>query len=106
MSNSYKYENLHTVVISAQSISVSNWLQPFGKITSRGRPKNVPEKRPDVHKTSPYGTICNAKGRILSGAPLGRTQNVNLTIIYKMDFYRFFSIFPDSHCVSDNALPK
>ena len=22
-----------------------------------------------------------------------------------MDFYRFFSIFPDSNCISDNALP-
>ena len=29
----------------------------------------------------------------------------NLTLIYKMRFYGFFSIFPDSNCMSDIALP-
>ena len=59
---------------------------PVGKITSRGRPEDVPKKRPDVLRTSPYGPICKAKGRICSGTSLGRTQDVNLTIIHKMSF--------------------
>ena len=79
---------------------------PLGKITSRGCPEDVPKKRPDVLRTSPYGPICNAKGCILSGTSLGSTQDVNLTIIHKMDFHGFFYIFPDSNCISDNALPK
>ena len=79
---------------------------PLGKITSRGRPEDIPEKRSDVLRTSPYRPICNAKGRILSRTSLGRTQDVNLTIIHKMDFFGFFSIFPDSNCISDNALSK
>ena len=37
-----------------------------------------------------------AKGRIRSGLSLGRTQEVNLPIIHKIDFYGIFSIFPDS----------
>ena len=53
----------------------------LGKITSSGRPEDVPEKRPDVLRTSPYGPICNAKGHISSGTSLGRTQDVNLTIM-------------------------
>ena len=78
----------------------------LSKITSQERPENVPEKCPDIFKTSPNGPICNAKGRILSGTSLGRTQDISLTIIHKIDFYGFFSIFPDSNCISDNALPK
>ena len=79
---------------------------PLGEIISRGRPKDVPKKGPDVLRTSPYGPICNAKGRILSGTSLGRTEDENLTKIHKMDFYGFFSIFPDSNCIQDIALQK
>ena len=79
---------------------------PLGKITSRQRPEDVPEKCPDVLRTSPYGPICNAKGRIRSGTSLGCTQDVNLTIIHEMSFYGLFSIFPDSNCTSDIVLPK
>ena len=41
---------------------------------------------PRRHRDVPYGPICNAKGRICSGTSLGRTQDVNLTIIHKMRF--------------------
>ena len=37
---------------------------------------------------------------------LGRTQDVNLTIIHKTDFYGFSSIFPDFNCIPNNAVPK
>ena len=37
---------------------------------------------------------------------LGRTQNVNLTAIYKIGFYEIFSAFPDSNGISHIALPK
>ena len=96
---------LLVLVYTISSISIIS-ITPLGKITSRRRPGDVPEKRPDVLRTSPCGPICNAKGRILSGTSLGRTQDVNLTIIHKTDFYGFFYIFPDSNCISDNALPK
>ena len=79
---------------------------PLGKITCPGRPEDVPKKHPDVLRTSLYGPICNTKGRIWSGTSLGRTQDVNLTIIHKMSFQGLFSIFPDSNCISDFALPK
>ena len=59
---------------------------PLRKITSRGRPEDVLEERPDVLRTSPYGSIDNAKGRICSGKSLGRTQNINVTIIHEMSF--------------------
>ena len=59
---------------------------PLGKITSRGGPEDVPKKHPDVIRTSPYGPICNTKGGICSGKSLGRTQNINLTIIHQMSF--------------------
>ena len=36
--------------------------------------RNNPEKHPDVLRTSPYGPVCNAKGRILSGTSLGHIQ--------------------------------
>ena len=58
----------------------------LGKITSPRRPEDVPKKRTDVLRTSPYGPICNAKGRIWSGTSLGRTQDVNSTIMHKMTF--------------------
>ena len=48
---------------------------PLGKITSRVRPEYIPEKRPDVLRTSLCGPICNGKGRIFSGTSLGRTQD-------------------------------
>ena len=34
---------------------------PLGKITSQGPPddNDVPKKRPEVLRTSPYGPICN-----------------------------------------------
>ena len=41
-------------------------LYPLGKITSRGRPEDVPKKRPNVLRTSSYGPIRNAKRRICS----------------------------------------
>ena len=59
---------------------------PLGKITSRGRPEDVPKKHPDVIRTSPYGPICHTKGGICSGKSLGRTQDINLTIIHQMSF--------------------
>ena len=62
-------------------------------------PEGVPEKRPDALRTCPYGPICNAKERILIVTSLGRTQDINLTIIHEIDFYGFFSIFPDSNCI-------
>ena len=46
------------------------------------RPEDISKKCPDVLKTYPYCPICNAKGRILSGKSLGRTQDVNLTIFH------------------------
>ena len=73
---------------------------------SRGRLEDEPGKRADVLKTSPYGPICNVKGRICSGTSPGRTEDVNLTIIQKMGFYGFFSIFPDAICISNIALSK
>ena len=87
-------------------IGMTRRSSPLGKITSRGCLEDVPEKCPGVLRTSPYCPICNAKGRILSGTFLGHTQDVNLTIVHKIDFYGFFSIFPDSNCISDNVLPK
>ena len=59
---------------------------PLGKITSRWRPEDFPKKRPDVLRMSPYGPIYNTKGRIFSGTSLGRTEDVNLTIIHEMSF--------------------
>ena len=55
---------------------------PLDKTTSRRSSENVPIKRLD------------ANGRIRSGTPFGLTQDVNLTIIYKMNFWEsFFSWF-------------
>ena len=62
---------------------------PLGKITPWGRPKGVLEKRPDVLRTSLYGPICNSKRRICSATSMGRTQDVNLTIIHKFFFKEF-----------------
>ena len=61
---------------------------PLSKIASQGHADDddVPKKRPDVLRTSPYGPICNTKGSICSGTSLGCTQDVNLTIIHKMSF--------------------
>ena len=84
----------------------NNSNNPLAKITSRGRSEDVPEKRPDVLRTSPYSPICNAKGRIPGGTSLGRTQDVSLTKIHIMAFYGFFSIFPDSNSISDIVLSK
>ena len=69
---------------------------PLGKFTSQRLPEDVPEKHRDVLRTSPYTPLCNTKGRILSGASLGRTQDDNLTIIHKIAFYRIFFIFCNS----------
>ena len=79
---------------------------PLGKITFQKRPEDVPENRSDVLRTLPYGAICNVKGCIPSRTTLGRTEDVNLTIIHKMDFIYFFSVFADSNCIADNALQK
>ena len=35
---------------------------PLNKITSHRRLEDVPKRRPDVLRTSPYDPICNAKG--------------------------------------------
>ena len=61
-------------------------IYPLGKITSQGRPDDVPEKPLDVLRTSPYGPVCNTKGCICSRTSLGCAQDVNLTIIHKMSF--------------------
>ena len=45
--------------------------------TCQGHPEDLSGKRLDVLRTSPYGPICNPKGRNRSGTSLGRTQNVN-----------------------------
>ena len=68
--------------------------------------EDVAENLPDITKRSQYDPICNAKGRIRSGTPLGCNKDVNLTAIYKMGFYKIFSIFPDSNWISGIALPK
>ena len=82
------------------------WLNPLGKVTSWGRPENVFKKRPDVLRTSPYGSACNAKGRICSGKSLQCTQDVNLNIIHQMGFHGIFSSFSDCSCTSDIVLSK
>lgn len=69
---------------------------PLGKSTSQRLPEDDPEKYRDVLRTSPYSPLCNTKGRILSEASLGCTQDDNLTIIHKIAFYRIFFIFCDS----------
>ena len=51
------------------------------------RQNHVPEKGPDVLKTSPYGPICNPKESIGSGTLMYSTectQDVNLSIIHKI----------------------
>ena len=78
----------------------------LGKIKSLGRPVDIPEKRPGVLRTFPCSPICNTKGLFHGSTSLGRTQDVNLTIIDKIGFYEIFSIFLDSNCISDIALPK
>ena len=75
---------------------------PHGKITSRGRP----EKRLYVFRTTAYGHIYNTKGHIRSRWSLGRTQDVNLIIIYKRGFCGIFSFLSDFNCISDVALRK
>ena len=50
---------------------------PVDNITSRRYPEDVPEKGPDVLRTSPYGPIYNAKRRILSGTYSGSQFNHN-----------------------------
>ena len=83
---------LHTWRKYFDSLTVRNLLglsfcyristNPLGKI----RPEDVPRRHPDVLRTSLLGPICNAKGIIRSGLPLGRTQDVISTIIHKMGF--------------------
>ena len=41
-------------------------------------------------RTSPYGPVCNTKGRICSGTSMGCAQDVNLTIIHQNEFLRIF----------------
>ena len=50
------------------------------------RPEDVLKTSLKNALTFPYGPMCNTKGRIYSGTSLGRTQDVNLTIIHKMSF--------------------
>ena len=83
-----------------------NTYSPLGKITSQGRLEDVPEKRPDVLRTSPCGPISNSKAIISSRTSLGRTQDDNLKIIHKMSLYDIFPIFSDFYCVSDIAPPN
>ena len=94
--NAYQSYN----IIKTNTTRIGLNLIPLGKITSQRCPEDIPEKRPDVFKMSPYGLTCNAKGRIRS-----RTS-VNSTIIYKMVFYGIVDIFPDSICISSIVLPK
>ena len=44
---------------------------PLSKIASQGHADddNVPKKRPDILRTSPYGPICNTKNASVSGRP-------------------------------------
>ena len=65
---------------------------PLSKFTSRWRPEDIPI------------WSCNAKGR-LGTYPQWDVLGT-LTIIHKLGFYRIFSIFPDSNCISDIVLPK
>ena len=81
-------------------------IYPLCKITPQGRSEDVPEKRLDVLRKSPYGPIFNVQGRIHSETSLARTQDVNLTIIHKIGLYGIFFIFPDSNCISAIVLPK
>ena len=66
----------------------------------------VPEKHSDILRTTPYSPTYKAKGRIRGEISLGRTRDVNLTIINKMGFHGIFSVFPGSNCISDIAMPK
>ena len=55
-------------------------LNPLTKVTFRGRPRDVPKKRPDVLRMSPYGPLCNVKGRICSRTSLDkRLYNIKFT---------------------------
>ena len=57
------------------------------------RPEDVLKTSLKNVLTSPYGPMCNTKGRICSGTSLERTQDVNLTIIHKIEFLRIFFYF-------------
>ena len=74
------YESIFSEVLLIARCSLN-------KITSHRRLEDVPKRRPDVLRTSPYDPICNA---IRSGASLGRSQDINLIIIDKMVFYGIF----------------
>ena len=54
---------------------------------------DVLEKHSDLLRTSPYGPVCNANGRICSGTSLGRAQQVSLMIIHKLIFVEMFQFF-------------
>ena len=68
-------ENINSIVITHSA-----------KLRPEDVRKTPRKKRPNVIRKSPYGPICNAMRRICSRTSLGRTQNVNLTIIHKMTF--------------------
>ena len=83
-----------------------NFFFLFFFFDKKGKYPTRQKKRPDVLRTSPYGPLCNAKGRISSRTSLLRAQDVNLTVIHKMVFYGISSTFPDSNCTSDSAQSK
>ena len=82
------------------------FFNPPGKLTSQRRLEDVPKNGFDVLGTSPYGSICNARGHIPCRTSLGRTQDVNLTIIYEMDLYGISFDFSDSNFISHIKLQK
>ena len=49
---------------------------PLDKITSRGSPEDIPEIRPDVLETFPYGPICNTMGGFVDAPAVGRLWEV------------------------------
>ena len=64
-------------------------------------PEDVPEKRPGVLRTSPYGPICNAKGRIHSGTYSRRQFNHNPYngILWILFYFSWFQLYV-RHCVA------
>ena len=60
-----------------------------------------------VLRESPYGSICNAKGRICTWTSLVPAQDINLTRIHKMGFlwnFFYFSWFCQRRLKLDNPI--
>ena len=69
---------------SRQLLTRQNYVQ--------GRSEDVPKKRRGVLRTFAYGYVT-LKDASTAGRVLGRTQDVNLTIIFKLGFYEIFFFF-------------